>query len=79
MLVRSLKGAPLVVFALFLSIAGGRWGAWIGFPSQGLFIIDLLFLFALFRSNIFKIVPKDLLVIFYLAIFILVELIISNE
>ena len=34
----------LIVIGLGLSLATGRWGAWVGIPSKGIFLIDLIVL-----------------------------------
>ena len=36
-----------VLLGLILSLSTGRWGAWIGFPSAGIFVLDIILLIAL--------------------------------
>jgi len=38
----------LLMIGVGLSLATGRWGAWVGLPSIGIFVIDLLILFSFF-------------------------------
>lgn len=36
-------GQKMILYAVFISIAGGRWASYIGIPSANIFLIDLLF------------------------------------
>lgn len=38
----------LLVIGVGLSLATGRWGAWVGLPNIGIFVIDLLIFFSFF-------------------------------
>jgi hypothetical protein len=38
----------IILLSLFISIAGGKWGSYIGFPGYSLFLTDLLFTFGCF-------------------------------
>ena len=62
--VKSKLTEKIFLFALFSSLAFGKWGAWIGVPSKGIFLIDFLFFFTLF-INFFKNGLDKKLMIFY--------------
>lgn len=73
------SGSWILLAAVSISIATGRWGSWIGVPSQNLFFIDLLLIVAFFQAFNVKAQINDALVAFFLALYILFELIVSSQ
>ena len=69
----------LLLFTISLSIAGGRWGSWMGIPSRNVFIIDLLLVLCVFWSFKNRFISIDLLVAFFLGIYIVSQIIIYGE
>lgn len=63
----------LIAIGLGLSLATGRWGAWIGLPSQGIFVIDLLLILGIFLIVLHDGIEFGFLT-FSLGLFILFQL-----
>lgn len=40
------NASKLILFDLILSLSTGRWGSWFGIPEKGIFLIDIILLFA---------------------------------
>ena len=63
----------LIVIGVGLSLATGRWGAWIGLPNDGIFLIDLIVLLGILLVIIFDGARFDYITLI-LGIFLIFQL-----
>jgi len=68
----------LLMIGVGLSLATGRWGAWVGLPSIGIFVIDLLILFSFFLIVVRDGIKLDFLSV-ALGIFLISQLVRNHE
>ena len=66
------------MIGLGLSLATGRWGAWVGIPSQGIFLIDLIVLLGILLVILRDGVKLDYLTLI-LGIYLIFQLLRNSE